>query len=423
MGVLKDTLSSATKELPRIALRKLLTRKVSEADSSIPDDAIDSLVTHILEQRGEEFVWNGDGAEAFRRISLEITAEDEAEIQGSLENAIKAIPNALKEASRVASQRMFERLCDEWPMHRAVERYELDEFRERMEDRWGEGIDYLRMLLVCCREIGSETYRRHRRSKAKTLQYRRWVMVRLHTRSCQIADEIICLMENGFADAAMARWRTLHEISVVAILISDGSEELAERYMLHDAIERKRQADEYEESQVPQGFAPIGKRERKTIDADFIALLARFGPEFAHAYGWAARDLNQRKPAFKDLQKAANRTGLSTHYKVASINVHATSRAMFHSLATMGNESLLLAGRSNMGLVEPGELTAQTLLLTTGLFAGATRDLDRLAELASLVLIRDAVAPALVRAERRIARDERQRQKDAETRRVARAKA
>ncbi|WP_217430933.1 DUF5677 domain-containing protein [Sphingomonas bacterium] len=52
-------------------------------------------------------------------------------------------------------------------------------------------------------------------------------MLHLHARACQVVFEIITLMENGLADGAMARWRTLHEITVVATILAEHGEELA----------------------------------------------------------------------------------------------------------------------------------------------------------------------------------------------------
>ncbi|WP_224497072.1 DUF5677 domain-containing protein [Bradyrhizobium septentrionale] len=49
----------------------------------------------------------------------------------------------------------------------------------------------------------------------------------LHARSCQITQEIIWLLSGGFADAAMARWRTLREATAVASLIGEHGEDFS----------------------------------------------------------------------------------------------------------------------------------------------------------------------------------------------------
>jgi hypothetical protein len=78
-----------------------------------------------------------------------------------------------------------------------------------------------------------------RRSKNGLLQ--EWeILIRLLVRAWQVTDEILCLLENGFADGAMARWRTLHEIHVVAAVLMRHGESITERYLAHQAVESKR---------------------------------------------------------------------------------------------------------------------------------------------------------------------------------------
>ncbi|MEH7491444.1 DUF5677 domain-containing protein [Neobacillus niacini] len=45
-----------------------------------------------------------------------------------------------------------------------------------------------------------------------------------------VFDEIICLIENGFPDGAMQRWRTFLEYSIIIIFILEQGEEVAEAY-------------------------------------------------------------------------------------------------------------------------------------------------------------------------------------------------
>lgn len=411
MAVIKKALLKTFDALPKTILHRLLARKVKEAGVDMPPEIVDAFVEHVLSQKEGQFVWNDapDGEDT--SVKLVITEEDGQEVNAAVARALEAMPEAVLKATEAASNRLFKRFCERWEVEHDAQRYDLEGFRNNMEERWGKGLGYLRMLLTCSREAGRNTSKRHNKSKSKKHMYRRWVLVRLHARACQVTDEIICLMENGFADGAMARWRTLHELSVVATLISDGDEDLAERYILHDAVEVKRQADDYDATQVPLGFSPINKREREFIEREYKAVLDRFGLAFAHPYGWAAKCLNHKRPTFKELQVAADRAGMNSYYKMASFNVHAGARSLFFNLSSMGDQDLILAGRSNAGLVEPGERAAQTLSLITSLYVGGTFDFDRIAELNALLNVRDAVSPALQRASKRLLREERAKQR------------
>lgn len=415
--MVKKAMQKVLATLPHTILRNLVARKAEEAGLTMPPEVVDALSEHILSGNEESFVWD-DGRDDHKDIKLSITAE---EVEEAIAKVLEALPEVTLSATEETANKMFATLCKRWSAEHAAQEYELDGFRAGIEEHWGKGLGYLRMLLTCCREIGADTAKRHRKAKSKQHRFRRWVLVRLHARACQVTDEIIALMENGFADGAMARWRTLHEISVVAALISEGDEDLAERYIVHDAVEVKRQADDYDETHVPLGFAPIAKQRRRAIDREFDDAIARFGATFAHPYGWASKHLRLKKPTFKDLQVAAGRGGMNSYYKMASFNVHAGARNLFFNLSSMGDQEVVLAGRSNAGLADPGENAAHTLVLVTGFYMGETTDLDRLVLLNCLLRIRDAVGPALRRADRHLHRKERALQQEMERERTLRA--
>ncbi|MGH8049421.1 MAG: DUF5677 domain-containing protein [Arenimonas sp.] len=411
--MIKQRLKKILAGLPKTVLSKLLARKAKEAGLKIPFKAVEAFAEHLLSGKAGQFVWD-DGKNKTELLTLVITEE---EIDAAMTKVLDALPETVQKASDVASNRMFEIFCERWPAEHAAQQDEIARFKQRMEERWGEGLGYLRMLLTCSRDIGRETLQRHNRSKSKQHIHRRWVLLRLHARACQVTDEILCLMENGFADGAMARWRTLHELSVVAALIANGDEDLAERYILHDAVELKLQADDYDATQVPLGSARIGKRIRRAIEKQYQAVFNRFGKPFTNPYGWAAKHLNQKKPTFKEIQIAANHASMNSYYKLASFNVHAGARSLFFNLSSMGDSGIVFAGRSNAGLVDPGERAAQSLAFITGLYVGETTDLDRIFELSCLLEVRDAVARSLQKASETLLNEEHARQEKNSARR------
>jgi hypothetical protein len=87
----------------------------------------------------------------------------------------------------------------------------------------------------------------------------------LHVRACQVTDEIICLLENGLADGAMARRRTLHEIGMVAAVLSQHGEDMAEHHLAHEAVESKRAMVKYLTFAAALGYKPLSQREVNKI--------------------------------------------------------------------------------------------------------------------------------------------------------------
>lgn len=406
MGTLDKIIFKQMEKAPRMLVRPILERKLKEAGVTISDTTLDAFADHLLKSKGEPFQWTDDaGSDELLHLKLTFTDDDSKELSEEFAKFTDGLPDIVLKTTQVAADGMYKRLRKNWAIDGAVQRYEADEFRDRLEERWGEGLDLLRMLLACCRALGMEADKRHRRSKSQRHACRRFVLTRLHVRACQVTDEIITLLENGFADGAMARWRTLHELSVVASLIADGDEALAERYINHDKVDVKRQADDYQAVQVPMGYAPLTPRDLKGIDADYQAVIAKYGQPFASPHGWAAERLGKKKPTFNDLQEEAGRGGMTSVYKMASYNVHAGSRSMFHRLTTMGDEDVLLSGKSNAGLVEPGRNTAHSLLLISSFLEDGRASLDQGAKMKALLKLRDAVAPAFEKAERKLERD------------------
>jgi len=366
---------------------------------------VEPLLNHILTGSSESFVWHSAIEGDDVNVKLSFTDEDIREIEELVAKAIKAIPEAVNGGLTAAANMFFKTLCKRWEDEHLMQRYEIADFQEGLEQRWGRGLMLLRMLLTSCRELGQETFTRHAKSKSPRYKFRRWVMLRLHTRACQVMDEIICLLENGFADGAMARWRTLYELSVVAILIAEGDEVLAERYMLHDTVEVKRQADVFDEQQTALGLPGITRGRRTEIDREHTQALARFGSEFAHPYGWAAQHLKRKKPTFKDLQEEADRLAMSTHYKLASFNVHASARSLFFNLSSIGPQMTLIAGRSNAGLDEAGSRAAHTIVLITSLYVQRSANVTSIFKAKILLKLRDEAVKAFERAQRKLSRE------------------
>ncbi|MBV8754912.1 MAG: hypothetical protein JO328_18815 [Hyphomicrobiales bacterium] len=128
-----------------------------------------------------------------------------------------------------------------------------------------------------------------------------YVLTRLHARACQIAEEMICLLSNGFADGAMARWRTLHEIAAVSLLISEHGDELAERYIAHEIVETRRAALQYEQFRTRLGEEPLTPKELQKIEDVYSNTIERFGQEFRNPRGWASKHLKKANPTIANI--------------------------------------------------------------------------------------------------------------------------
>jgi NTP pyrophosphatase (non-canonical NTP hydrolase) len=227
-------------------------------------------------------------------------------------------------------------------------------FETRLYKEWGKALDLLEMLLILTLEAGEDFNSEFRQSAAKTNNYTFEVLTRLHARACQITSEILSLLKTGHADGAHARWRTLHEISVVSSFIAKHGDDLAEAYLLHEGIETYKAARQYQTHCKTLGYEPLTRKEFAEIEATYKKLIERFGNKYEDQYGWASLVI-KNKPTFAEIEKTVGLNHLRPYYRMASHNVHANPRGVFFRLGLYPEISdILLAGPSDAGLYDPG---------------------------------------------------------------------
>ena len=170
------------------------------------------------------------------------------------------------------------------------------------------------------------------------------------------------LLKSGFADGAHARWRSLHEIAVVASFIKKHGNGVAERYLLHNYIESYKAASLHRKYYEVLDDEPISQDEYDSVKAMHDELVARFGSSYKNNYGWAASALNKENPTFSDIEVNSGLDHLRPYYKLASHNVHANPKGISFKLGLLGNtQNILLAGPSNYGFTDPAHGTAISL--------------------------------------------------------------
>lgn len=407
MRELHPLVSDMLGKAPLKIFARFLRDKAKASGSKITETESEALAEHIIARKGGSFHLKRKGLD--RPLNLSITAEEVRSVLREVDafNRDK-LPQILLKSAQESARIILRALDKDWEAQKAHDRLRMDQFRRNLEDRWGSAFDVLRMMYTISIEIGAEVAERWRRP-TKTQGELRHVLLHLHARACQVTNEIICLMENGLADGAMARWRTLHEIRVVASLIAAHGNDLAIRYLAHEAVEAKRAMDRFMISQEALGYAPLSKREVEAIENDYMAALDAFGDNFGSQYGWAVVHLGMKKPRFDDLEVAAGQIAMRSHYHMASYNVHASTKGIAFRLGLMEDSGVTaLAGASNAGFVEPAQNTGQALLEVTSLLLSRNWRFDEHVELEILVSLRDRLPAALERANRELERAHRE---------------
>ncbi|WP_373032923.1 DUF5677 domain-containing protein [Sulfurovum sp.] len=245
-----------------------------------------------------------------------------------------------------------------------LERRQLaKEFVERNINRWSNAFDILEMHIVICTEAGEDFNNSYRPQAVEENNLVFDLVVRHHARACHIAQEILCLLKNGFADAAHARWRALHEVTATAMFIAKHGQECAERFYFHDIVdsyEGMKEHKKYEDRLQAKGPS---QEEINGCQEDYNHLINRYGKKYADHYGWASYLFpNHGKVGFAAIEKDVQLDHMRPYYKWASQNIHASSKGMSNRLGLCeATEDLLLVGQSNSGMTDPAHAMAISL--------------------------------------------------------------
>jgi len=394
---------------PAHVLANILIKKLREQgiDGSKHFDAIERAAERLLaapsaaEQSSFDLVLD-DEITSGRNVSIHLDGTD-------LEQAIEAASlDILGSLSKTALQGVLKDPAARL-LHLTNER---DAFMRRLELTWAEPLKLLDIHVALCQEIGEvrNDWLRRRRRRAKDIAVVD-VVTRLHGRTVQIAGEVQALLRNGFADGAMSRWRTMHELTVTAMLIAERGPAVAERYVAHVGADSIKAARQYQRFAAVLQHRPISARDQKRLDALAVDLERKYGKPFLHDYGWAADTLKNPNPTFASIEAAVDLDRLRPYFKLASNTVHAGAKGTFFRLGVLGDQDGILAGASNVGLQEAGRLAALSLAQITTALLLIHPNTDSIIWSRVLGSLSSKVELQFVKVQRRIEREERQLRK------------
>jgi hypothetical protein len=391
MKNLHELLESLVREqlaFPKVGAR-LIEKRLAELGVSLSDEQLLEVESKLLNLRGDS-------------ITISVGADEVPSIKGTSEGAIteilaidlhdsdddlavlverfsvglqEAIPGIVDELSDLIPQQL-KRDAPEMLRSRRKQRQSFEADPVRV---WRKPLDLLEMIVAVAYEAGDDFNREYRAQPSQANDRVLEVLTRLHARACQIASEVLVLLRAGFADGAHARWRSLHEVAVVAFFIESEGGEIAERYLCYEAIESYKGAKQHQEHCEALGFEPIPDQEFGQIESACRRLKARFGEAYAQDYGWAASAFGGKAPRFIDIEKKVGLAHLRPFYKMACHNVHAGPKGVFFRLGLCpGSEPILLAGPSDAGLADPAQGMAISLGQITSTLLNTKPSLDTL---------------------------------------------
>lgn len=239
------------------------------------------------------------------------------------------------------------------------------EINEKINKNYGNGIWLLESFIEMNCQVSISTYDKYIKIfDTYEDQLKLDTLISLHVRACQIANEIRVLVSNGFADGAMSRWRTLHEICVTFLFLYDNDTKITEMYQDYHVIERWKKAKEYQENCEFLDMDKFSKEEMGFIESERKDVLEEYGKEFGQSYGWTMEILPKGRRNIREMEKLVKQDHHRAVYTWASENVHSGVSGINKRLGLREEqENFLLPGANDYGFLDPVQY--MTVSLTT----------------------------------------------------------
>jgi hypothetical protein len=396
MPTLQNAFDDMIDRLPRIAVEKIVREKLAEC--AIQDDgAVAEVVDNLL---AGQFNFE---LTAYPGFSIEFTDEDTKRVESAWSAVSDTLPDLVENLAGRIAEGMASSTREQW--HDGDDASaQREDLRRRILSTWKEPFDLTRMLVALCVQHGDEFNQKLLKSRRSAPPLKLQVLARLHIRACRIASEMILLLENGFTEGAQARWRTMHEVVVSATIIASGDDVLARRYVDYEAVERKKALDDLrrapgEKPKLPSGLAA-------EIVAAHDRVLKNYGSSFRGMYGWAAGQCGiSQQPQFYDLQRAAGSLSLKHRWRQATFDTHASPGTLSQPLHGWDPTTHVI-GAFSPGFEEPATDLAQAIVQVTGVLFLEPWDLDQIATVKTMCILREQVADSWHRVAQRIERDD-----------------
>ncbi|MFD5081990.1 DUF5677 domain-containing protein [Kitasatospora sp. NPDC058406] len=164
--------------------------------------------------------------------------------------------------------------------------------RRTVRRHWGPALDAYRLVLAAVLDLQGDLHAKCSAEAAARQDAGFEALSRLQARAVQLARDVHDDLDGGFVDTAFARWRGLHEVSVIAQVLAEFGRvpaytDLSERFLLHDIVHNAGDARLYQEHYEKLGWESLSTDTIARIEATRDELVHQFGEHYAFPYGWA----------------------------------------------------------------------------------------------------------------------------------------
>jgi hypothetical protein len=240
-------------------------------------------------------------------------------------------------------------------------------FKELLLEKNKDGFDYLEIILDLNRFLGKKFLKHFEDNGDPLDKLKLSLTFRLHARACQVATEVKELLSSGYSDGAHARWRTLHEISVIFLFLMNNDTNLAQMYFDFQAIEKFKRAKLHEKYHEEINWKPLETETYEFLENRVNELKVKYGKDYGGKLGWTKNIIqNKGDRHFSKIEELVGLSYMRPFYSWASENVHSgvDSITTRMGLPEVIETSYQMFGAPTMiGLTDPAQFTCHSLNL------------------------------------------------------------
>lgn len=297
------------------------------------------------------------------------------------------------------------------------ERLVHSEFRSRIKQRWLKPLALFNGFIIIAEEICANDINESKEIKIldentseHTLKY--YTIMKLLAKQIRLAKEIIYLLEGGFADAALSRWRTAHETKIILLLFL---KYLNDEKILRELLTRFNDASIIEEYKELKCYVKTTRENTYYNDLkdNYSKILRKNGNNFKWDYEWTRPIFNnlKRRIYFKDLENHIRlHEETTSFYQKANYQIHSSPLGTFDSLGTIDIEGMespaYIFGPSNLGLRIPGQLEIFTLYESIAMYLNTNPSINNLIYIKTLSKFKNEIFEEFEKVEEEIISDE-----------------
>ncbi len=187
-----------------------------------------------------------------------------------------------------------------------------------------------------------------------------FALLRIHEKGLKIFREAKILMENGSSSGAVARWRTLFELSVVSLTLIKYPD-LAQKYILYSKVDDYKVAKKLVEYKDRLNLYHYNMDAFPEIEAEYNRLCAEYGWTGKNNYEWAKNN-DIKNPNLFELARNIGQEHFYAYVDESHMYNHPSARYLLHDRGEKAPDD------DDTYLFSPFEMDLPMQLITISLF-------------------------------------------------------